>query len=606
MRVLLFFLMVVATSPTVVAQTGLPLQLMSLKSLSEFEDPGQNWILAETVYSNLSLTHDLVATPGTGILVNQPSDQFQKNLFTNWSHGDLELELEFMMPRGSNSGIYLQGRYEVQLFDSWKQTQVTFADAGGIYQRWDESKDQGFEGRPPRINASRAPGLWQSLRIVFDAPKFDTNGRKVQPARIVQVVLNGSIVQENVRISGPTRAAGFQEEAPVGPLMIQGDHGPVAFRNLRYRMTGSDAISMHDVTYAEYTNQPVDQAIWAPEGMPESIVAIPDLQAYVATSTDSIALRYEGNLQIPASGTYRFQTTLNWISGDPHWSGRLIGGALLRISDQHVLIHDRNQPTMYGDVSLNEGIHPFSFGYFKTVSWAMPQVSLSIEGPSIRPTLLLQPIQRPVAAERIPVQLETRPVALRGFIVHQGTKRTHTVAVGTPDGLHYSLDLSNASLLHAWRGPFADAAPMWHNRGHDQTILPLGSTLTFSGYSVVETGEKTPLEFTGYEFRPNPVFTYSLGEAVLEDHIQPNEDSSGLSRTLILNRASDKPVALCIAVSDQIEPLGDGRYAIDGFRWYVETDSSTSIRQTPRGQALMISLEGQGPNETSADYTIIW
>ena len=121
------------------AQPRLPLQQMSLESLSAFDKPGENWKLAGNVQADRNVRHDLVISPGTGILVNQPSEEARTNLYTNWSHGDIELELEFMMPQGSNSGIYLQGRYEVQLLDSWKRSQVTFGDVGGIYQRWDES-----------------------------------------------------------------------------------------------------------------------------------------------------------------------------------------------------------------------------------------------------------------------------------------------------------------------------------------------------------------------------------------------------------------------------------------------------------------------------------
>ncbi len=605
MRSLLFFLTLLTASSAASAQPRLPLQPLSLESLSAFDEPAENWTLADSVYSDLAVLHHLTRTPGNGILVNQPSENAQANLYTKWTHGDIELELEFMMPRGSNSGIYLQGRYEVQLLDSWKRPHVTFGDVGGIYQRWDDAEGRGFEGRPPRLNASRAPGLWQSLRIVFDAPRFDENGHKIRPARFAQVILNGSIVQENVTVSGPTRAAGFQDEAPVGPLMIQGDHGPIAFRNIRYRMSGEASVSVSNVTYSEYMDESLEEITWNSSGIPASTGAVHNLQEHVVTTTDPIALRYEGTIHIPVSGTYRFDTTLGWVSGDPHWSGRPIGGALLQIAGQEVLRHDRNQPSMYADVSLDEGMYPFSFGYFKTVGWVPPQVTLSVEGPSTRPSPLLQPLQGATAAERIPVTLSKGPLPLRGFIVHQETKHTHSMAIGNPNGIHFSLDLSTASLLHAWRGPFVDAAPMWHNRGHDQTILPLGSLLTFSGHSVIEATEDIKLQFTGYRLTPHPVFTYSLGEAVLEDHIQPQSDASGLSRTLILTGDTSEPIWVRIAVSDQIDAVSDHRYAIDGFTWYVGTTSDASIHSSKDGQALMIPLE-QGQSGASANYVIVW
>ncbi|MCY4159248.1 MAG: DUF1080 domain-containing protein [Bacteroidetes bacterium] len=605
MQTICLLILSVAISPVVLAQSGLRLQALSLESFTSFDNPGSNWKLADEVYSDVAVHHDLEFIPGTGILVNQPSENEQSNLFTNFSHGDIEIELEFMMPKGSNSGIYLQGRYEVQLLDSWKRLNVTFGDLGGIYQRWDETESKGFEGRPPRINASRAPGLWQSLRIVFNAPQFNEHGHKVRHARFVRVILNGSIVQENVTITGPTRAAGFQDESPHGPLMIQGDHGPIAFRNIRYRMTGKDSVSIHQVMYQEYTDKPLDEVIWSDTGLPASAQKLTHLQDYVATSTDSIALRYVGQISIPADGLYRFNIILPWISGDPHWSDRSIGGASLRIAGREILRHDRNTPSVHTTVALDAGIHPFKFGYFKTVGRTPPQVTLSVEGPTTRPTFLLRPSQKPAPAEHLPVTVDSDPVLLRGFITHQEKKHTHAIAVGSPDRIHYSLDLSTASLLHAWRGPFADAAPMWHNRGHEQTILPLGSLLTFSRHSVINDNKDEPLQFTGYHLTPNPVFTYLHGGVIVEDHILPRSDGSGLSRTLKFTGRTDERQWIRIAASHQIYPLSDGRYAIDGFSWYIETDSDVLIKPFMGIYELMILLE---PNQSdaSAHYAIVW
>ncbi len=605
MRISLILAALFTISFAVNAQPRLPLQPMSLESLSAFDEPGKNWKLAGSVQGNRHIHHDLVISPGTGVLVNQPSEEARANLYTSWSHGDIELELEFMMPQGSNSGIYLQGRYEVQLLDSWKRSQVTFGDVGGIYRRWDESKQQGFEGRPPRLNASRAPGLWQKLRIVFEAPEFDENGRKVRHARFVQVILNGSIIQENVTVSGPTRAAGFEDEAPTGPLMIQGDHGPVAFRNFSYRTFGSESVSVTDVTYHEYHDEPLEEAIWNGVGTPTLTGTANTIQEHAVTSTNPVAVRYEGIIHIPQSGTYRFGAALGWITGDPHWSGRPIGGALLQISGQNVLKHAHNQTTVYADTQLDQGTHPFTFSYYKTVGWGPPSVTLSVEGPTIQVEALLHPTRRSAPVERIPVTTSDVPLVLRGFVVHQGAKRTHAVSVGNPDNVHYSLDLADGSLLYAWRGPFLDAASMWHNRGHDQTVTPLGSTLTFSGESAYKISTGETLKFTGYRLSPHPVFTYSLGEASLEDHIQPHSDGAGLSRTVTLSGTTDASMWVRAAVSDQIDALGDDRYAIDGFTWYIEEAANAAIQSTENGQALMIPLD-QDADKTTAKYLIVW
>ncbi len=114
------------------------------------------------------------------------------DLYTTAEHGDVELELDYLMAKGSNSGIYLQGNYEVQLLDSWGVQHPKAGDNGGIYQRWDESKPEGqkgYEGYAPRQNASRAPGLWQHLKVSFQAPKFDASGKKTANARMLRLEL---------------------------------------------------------------------------------------------------------------------------------------------------------------------------------------------------------------------------------------------------------------------------------------------------------------------------------------------------------------------------------------------------------------------------------
>ncbi len=113
----------------------------------------KNWKIVGGV--NADWEHDdfLSTIPGTGVLVNAVQAKNSKHLISGFEHGDIEVEFDYMVPKGSNSGIYLQGRYEVQIFDSWGKANPTFADAGGIYQRYDEEAKIGFEGVPPRMKA---------------------------------------------------------------------------------------------------------------------------------------------------------------------------------------------------------------------------------------------------------------------------------------------------------------------------------------------------------------------------------------------------------------------------------------------------------------------
>lgn len=219
------------------AYTAIP-----LNNLNSFTDAGKNWTIAADALADLTKPGQMKAISGEGVLVNIPGKANNSHLVTKESLGDVELELEFMMAKNSNSGVYLQGRYEVQLLDSWNKPKVTYEDCGGIYQRWDEQRpdaNKGYEGIAPLANVARAPGLWQTLKVRFRAPRFDAQGKKIEPARFEEVYLNGTLVQQSVAVTGPTRSSLFEDEKATGPLMLQGDHGAVAFRYIKYRALGS-------------------------------------------------------------------------------------------------------------------------------------------------------------------------------------------------------------------------------------------------------------------------------------------------------------------------------------------------------------------------------
>jgi hypothetical protein len=175
------------------------------------------------------------------IPVPQPGDRILNglkgntaNLVTDEKFGDVELYLEFMLSKGSNSGVYLHGLYEIQVFDSWGSTEpMKTSDCGGVYHRWIDEK--GVGGSAPSRNASRMPGEWQSFHIWFRAPRFDSGGKKVENAKFIRVLHNGLSVQKDVEVDGPTRAHMNLPEAPLNPIMLQGDHGPVAYRNIYVR-----------------------------------------------------------------------------------------------------------------------------------------------------------------------------------------------------------------------------------------------------------------------------------------------------------------------------------------------------------------------------------
>ncbi len=184
-------------------------------------ESGSQWVVGQAVICT-ERPRELVVSPaaeGEAQLVN--AGRGGVNIFTADQFGDCLLTIEVMVPQGSNSGIYMMGNYEVQVLDSWGRESIGPGDMGGLYG-----------AATPLVNASKAPGEWQKFVIDFQAPRF-VDGKKVRNATFKKVVLNGKVIHENVQMKGPTGGNLGRGEQPTGPLMFQGDHGPVAFRNIR-------------------------------------------------------------------------------------------------------------------------------------------------------------------------------------------------------------------------------------------------------------------------------------------------------------------------------------------------------------------------------------
>ncbi len=218
-----------ATDPT---RSPDAINLFNGVDLTQWREPQGHWQVAKSVSIDPADAHLFIIEPGTGIFVNGPQGK-EHNLKSKQEFGDAAIHVEFNVSSNSNSGVYVQGRYEVQILDSWgtPNDHLKYGDCGGIYQRGFEAK--GVGGHPPRINASKRPGEWQSFDIIFRAPRFDAAGKKTENGLFIKVWHNGKLIHENADVTGPTRSAAYNNEAPLGPIMLQGDHGPVAFRNLR-------------------------------------------------------------------------------------------------------------------------------------------------------------------------------------------------------------------------------------------------------------------------------------------------------------------------------------------------------------------------------------
>lgn len=148
-----------------------------------------------------------------GVLTNNPVQKEGErhirygNIRTEKEYEDFNLKLEVNVPKGSNSGVYLRGRHEIQVSDSYGQP-LDSHNMGGLYSRI-----------TPSVNAEKPAGEWQSMDITLCD-------------RHLTVILNGVTIIDNKPVDGPTGGALTPDVFAPGPIYLQGDHGKVSYRNM--------------------------------------------------------------------------------------------------------------------------------------------------------------------------------------------------------------------------------------------------------------------------------------------------------------------------------------------------------------------------------------
>jgi hypothetical protein len=572
-------------------------QYVSLSDLSAFDKPGASWHIAGDVNASLEKNNTLTTKPGTGVLANLVDENNHgQDLLTVLQHGDADVEFDYMMAKESNSGVYLQGRYEIQLLDSWGVLRPRYGDNGGIYERWDDARgkgNEGYQGYAPRQNVSMAPGLWQHLKISFQAPRFDASGVKTENARILKVELNGVIIHDNVELLGPTRGP-LGGEVALGPLRIQGDHGSVAFKNLSIVNYNKPRPSLSGLKYALYKGQ-FDKEPDFKKLPPEASGTNALLSSNIDTKKlEKYLVRYTGNLDIKDAGEYSF--SLN-VPG---------GAGLLKIDGKEIAsIGDHTT----GKAALTTGAHALEVLYAKVEDWGKPSLALSISSPGVREFLISDPntppsdMTDPILADGI-----STPI-LRSFMDLPGNGRvTHAVNVSSPQLLHYTYDMDKGNIVQVWRGGFLDATPMWHDRG-DGSSRPIGSTRLFGAPAfsldlLASATQAWRTDSAGTGYRPKgytidgsdrPVFHYLIYGAKVTDATTAMENGHGFTRTISVENAPAQLFAR-LAIANAIESLGNGLYLVGDKQYYLQLEKGAEgaqIRQSGGSTELVIPLQNK-------------
>ena len=577
-------------------------QTLSLDKLSKsFNSPSNNWKLASKVTSDYRSKHDITFESGQSILVNNGVNG--KDIFTKLEHGDIDLEMEFMLPKATNSGIYLQGRYEIQLKDSWAKKRPNHADCGGIYERWDNSQpkgEKGYQGKPPRTNACNAPGTWQKILIRFQAPRFDKKGKKTQNARVLEVRLNDVVVQQNVELLGMTRGSAFDAEAAKGPLRLQGDHGPIAFRNIKYKLYEEQFITPFNIS-VDYSNssfdsipQDLSSIKWISIDNPSTVKIDKNLLE------DRYIVQYQFDINIPQTSLYNFDLGVN-----SNYSFYLDGKKVK--SQKKQKWYDRvEQP-----LNLKKGKHSIKIITANLFRWEFKNIFLGIEMNGMRKIILSDPNVAQKKA-KLPITKDNAAEVelIRSFFNIGDAKRSHTINVGTPSKMNFNYDLVNASLNAIWRGNFLNMTQMWSHRG-TQLAFPLSPKIETVNIPTIQkkgdikmaykNGESISISGYKLDWDGFPVFMYDIDNTSFFDHFRTGENNKRVIRTIHTDQPDSFQMILAagksITTVDENVFLVDEKYILDATVGKLSPEISTI-----NGTKVLISKTLSNENK----YAIIW
>lgn len=609
---IIVFLLIVISYQSGKSQLG-SFQTLPLDDLTKFKAQDGNWsIVGDVMMDRTKDIHEhgnsVVSTkPGTGIIVNMNDEVKRSALLTNLEHGDIELELEFMLPKGSNSGVYLQGRYEVQLFDSWGEKRPKFSDLGGIYRNWETKKDAIYMGKEPLMNAAKAPGLWQKMYISFSAPRFDKEGKKVSNAIIHLAKINGSIIHKNIEIPHPTGGPIINNEVAKGPLMIQGDHGPVAIKNIKYRLFSENSVTLGKVSYKYWKGSYEDPEEYK-DKKPTRTGESPEGLTWEVTEDKTLfGLELNTTLDITKENIYRF---------DP-----IFGGFFTMYVDDSLILKTSGgwewDKFKSKDIFLTKGTHSMRVFYSRSSSWRDPSLAINISSDNMRP----QPIQTLssyfVKEADMPLLVSARkePAMLRAFLDYKGDRslrRTHTIGVGDPSGMNYIWDNDLGAISCIWRGDFVDATSMWIGRG-DGSFKPLGdpiyldntpqldvlNTLSAPFSEVYKDGDFRPRGYKINEDVKQPIFQYTYKGMDFTDALYPDALSNTLIRELKVTNA-DPNAYIRLAHGKSIVKTKDNEYLIDGD-YYILSPKDVILRTVSNQQELIAPLKSG-----SLRYSLVW
>lgn len=508
-----------------------------------------NWQLAGRVSATPNQTM-LTTKPGNTVMLGQPGEPL--TLLT--TSADFSLRFDMMLPAGAAAQLILPAGQPIAL------------------------------NTPELTRLMKAPGLWQTIEIAYKA------ATPTQAAALTKLAINGVTVREGQILPG--------KQGTGNGVQVGLTAGTAGIRNVAGRM-------MNNRNIAQWSG-PVSYTIFKGDKWSRNDIT-PQTELITTGTTD--ALNYEVAYGRGQRYTILYAAKLNLTeAGDCLFALNYGGVTDLRVDGKELIpatFKDLGYPTS-GRATLLAGEHTVEVLFART--WPRPGLGLFVSLPDTRPQPLhkLASLPEPDPVGAISVEADAAPVLLRSFIQLPGekTKRTHSLSVGTPAGIHFSYDLNQMALLQTWKGDFADMTEMWYERGEPQIIHTLGTTIMLPAQPALaqladeqaawpDSLADNVLQYKGLTVAKAglPVTTYILAGAAVTDAIQTT--NTGLTRTFTVTGA---PAGLFCraAASSQIEDLGKGLYNVGDGQYYVRLDPKLKPRVRTVGgrQELVLQVKG--------------
>lgn len=447
----------------------------------------------------------------------------------------------------------------------------------------------------------KAPGLWQTIELWYRI------SRTTAPAVLEKLVINGITVREGQTLSS----------TKLGPLTIASKTGKVAVRNVGYRVMTPRQVAQwsgpvsYTIVEGGYIQDPKEAA--RRKVLKQDTTNLLNFEVAYGQPRQYTIL-FSGKLNALQAGDYRFDLDQGGVTG--LW---IDGKEIIPIN--HLELGMPNS----GNATLTAGPHDVNV-YFSR-SWFRPGLGLFVSQAGTRPQPLHAPSSLP---EPDPVAVvsvnpdysdaRNQTQRIRSFVQLPGekTKRTHSLSVGSPAGIHYTIDLNQMALLQAWKGDFANTTEMWYERGEPQLLTPLGATVRLPAQSAmaVLTDESTAwpdsagenvLQYKGMtvDKQGAPTLNYVLAGTTITDAIRA--EANALVRTLTVTGSPTGTLYYRIAAGSAIEEVGKGLYAIDDRSYFIRLDPKAKVksRQSNGKQELLLPVDVKN-GSGSMQYSIVF